>query len=179
MKNKKQRLIFRTIILVLLSSAIIYTLYVNISNDKEKAVAAVGKVAPDFVLKDLTGNSFQLSDYEGKGVFLNFWGTFCEPCKKEMPYMDNQYKVYREEGVEILAVNVGETKLAIERFAKQYDLSFPIIVDEDGEVQHAYGVLPLPATFLIDPEGKIVKYHTGELDEQTIQQYMELIKPKN
>ncbi|MCU9613749.1 thiol-disulfide oxidoreductase ResA [Caldibacillus lycopersici] len=174
--NKKNRQIRRTVILVLLAVAIIYTLYANFTKDDRK-VAAVGDKAPDFVLTDLDGKEYKLSDYKGKGVFLNFWGTYCKPCKKEMPYVDNQYKKYKEQGVEVLAVNVGETDLAIETFANQYGLSFPIVVDEDAEVQEAYGIYPLPATFLINPDGKIVKYITGEMNEQMVQQYMEMIKP--
>lgn len=141
-------------------------------------MAAIGEEAPDFVLKDLEGNEYKLSDYRGKGVFLNFWGTWCEPCKDEMPYMQNQYKKYKDKGVEIIAINVGETKIAIENFAKQYNLSFPIVVDESGEVQKAYGIFPLPATYLINSDGIIVDYIESTMTEEMVQQYMEKIKPE-
>lgn len=175
--SKRKRHTRRTIILSLLAAAIIYTLYANFTKDERK-VAAIGDTAPDFVLQDLEGNEYRLSDYRGKGVFLNFWGTYCKPCKDEMPYMDNQYQVYKDQGVEILAVNVGETNLAIETFQKQYNLSFPIIVDEAGEVQKAYGIYPLPATFLIDSKGNVVKYYDGPMDEELVKEFMEMIKPE-
>jgi peroxiredoxin len=177
MKNRKKRLTLRIVILTLLTIAIIYTLYANFTKDNRE-VAAIGEEAPDFVLKDLEGNEYQLSDLRGKGVFLNFWGTWCEPCKYEMPYMENQYHVYKDQGVEILAVNVGETDLAIETFAKQYNLTFPIIVDKGGAVQNAYGIFPLPATYLINPDGIIVDYIESSMTEEEVKQYMEKIKPK-
>ena len=88
--KRKNRLIIRTIVLLLLASAIVFTIA---TRDKVK-VLAVGDIAPDFELVDLEGNKHRLSDYKGEGVFLNFWGTWCGPCKKEMPYMENQYKEF-------------------------------------------------------------------------------------
>jgi len=154
-----------------------YTLYANFTKDDRK-VAAVGDEAPNFILKDMNGQEYKLSDYKGKGVFVNFWGTYCEPCKDEMPYINNQYKQYKNQGVEVLAINVGETDLAIKSFADEYQLSFPIVIDRKGDVQQAYRINPLPATFLINPEGEIVKYHTGPMDEQMVKEFMEMIKPQ-
>ncbi|KAF0816963.1 MULTISPECIES: thiol-disulfide oxidoreductase ResA [unclassified Cytobacillus] len=173
---KKQRLVMRTVILLVLGAAVAYTLYANFTKDKVQKVA-VGESAPDFVLTDMDGNKHRLSDYEGQGVFLNFWGTWCKPCEKEMPYMNNQYKQFKDEGVQVLAVNVGETDLAVNKFSERYDLSFPIVIDKNSQVQSAYGINPLPATFLIDKEGKVVKYITGEMTEEMIKNYMEQIKP--
>jgi peroxiredoxin len=172
---KNRRLIMRTFILVLLVGALGFTLYSNFFTSKE--LVEIGDEAPNFILTDINGNNVQLSDYKGKGVFLNFWGTWCKPCEKEMPYMNNQYKVYKEQGVEILAVNVGETKLAVEKFVKKYDLQFPTLLDNDGQVLEAYGVNPLPTTFLINKDGKIIEKITASLSEKTIKSYMEKIKP--
>lgn len=174
--TKNRRFVIRASILALLAIAVIYTLYANFTKENKDLVRE-GDMAPDFVLKDLDGKEYRLSDYRGKGVFLNFWGTYCKPCKKEMPYIDNQYKKYKDQGVEVIAVNVGETDLSIRNFVEQYNLSFPIVVDKDGEVQETYNIYPLPATFLINKDGKIVDYITGELNEEKIQQYMEKIKP--
>lgn len=173
---KKRRLVIRTVILLLLGAAVAYTLYANFTKDKVQKVA-IGEKAPDFVLTDMEGNTHRLSEYEGQGVFLNFWATWCKPCEREMPYMNNQYKQFKDQGVQIIAVNVGESELAVNKFAGKYDLSFPIVIDTDGQVQTAYGIGPLPATYLIDKEGKVVKYITGELTEEMIRGYMEQIKP--
>ncbi|WP_243290109.1 thiol-disulfide oxidoreductase ResA [Bacillus sp. FJAT-47783] len=172
---KRNRLIMRSAILFILLAALGYTLYANFIVSKEKV--QVGSKAPDFVLNDLQGDSYKLSDFAGKGVFINFWGTWCEPCKREMPYMERQYKHYKNEGVEILAINVGESKIAVENFANQHGLTFPIVLDKKMEVLNAYGVDPLPTTFLIDKNGKVVKIITGQMTERDVSNYMELIKP--
>jgi peroxiredoxin len=172
---KRQRLFIRTVILLLLAAALGYTLYTNFFTSKERV--AVGDEAPDFVLVDLNGKTYQLSDYRGKGVFLNFWGTYCKPCEKEMPYMNNLYKEYKNQGVEIIAVNVGESKLAVEKFAEKYQLDFPIVIDKDNQVLEAYDISPIPTTFLINKDGKIVEIITGTMTEQDIKNKLEKIKP--
>lgn len=172
---KKKRLIMRSFILFILTAALGYTLYSNFFHSKEKV--DVGSIAPDFVLNDLNGKKIQLSDYAGKGVFLNFWGTWCEPCKREMPYIERQYQYYKNHGVEVLAINVGESNLAVENFKEQYGLTFPILLDKKMEVLNAYGVDPLPTTFLIDKNGKVVKIITGSMTERDVRNYMESIKP--
>lgn len=173
---KKKRLLTRTIILLLLGSAVAYTLYANFTKDDVKKVA-IGQKAPDFILTDMNGEQHRLSDYEGQGVFLNFWGTYCKPCEREMPYMDNQYKQFKDKGVQVLAVNVSESELSVNKFIDRLNLSFPVVIDKNGQVQTAYGIGALPATFMIDKEGNVVKYHTGQLTEAMIKDLMEQVKP--
>ncbi|MFP7297793.1 thiol-disulfide oxidoreductase ResA [Neobacillus niacini] len=173
---KKRRLLMRTLILLVLGAAVVYTLYANLTKDDIQKVA-VGEEAPDFVLVDMDGKKHQLSDYKGQGVFLNFWGTWCKPCEREFPYINNQYNHYKEQGVQVLAVNISESDLAVNQFADRHKLDFPIVIDKDGQVQTAYNIGTLPATFLIDKNGKVVKYHTGQLLESTVREYMEKIKP--
>ncbi|MBA2873290.1 thiol-disulfide oxidoreductase ResA [Thermaerobacillus caldiproteolyticus] len=172
---KKQRLVVRTVILLLLLSAVGYTIYSNFFT--EKTSIKVGATAPDFVLTDLNGKSHRLSDYRGKGVFLNFWGTWCKPCEREMPYINRQYEAYKQQGVEVLAVNVGEPKLSVQKFIDQFGLTFPVAIDREDQVMNAYDIDQLPATFLIDKNGKIKKIITGTMTEEMVQQYMESIKP--
>jgi peroxiredoxin len=173
---KKRRLIMRTVILLVLAAAVVYTLYANFAKDHKQKVAE-GDAAPDFVLVDMQGNKHRLSDYRGQGVFLNFWGTWCPPCKKEMPYINNQYHQFKDNGVQVLSVDIQESELAVNQFIERLKLDFPIMIDKDKEVMTAYGVDYLPATFLIDKNGKVVKYSTGELTENKIREYMEKIKP--
>jgi peroxiredoxin len=173
--QKQQRLIMRTIVLLLLLAGVGYTIYSNFFTEKERV--KVGSTAPDFVLTDLSGKEHRLSDYRGKGVFLNFWGTWCKPCEKEMPYINSQYGVYKKQGVEVLAVNVGEPKLSVQKFADRFGLTFPIMIDREDQVMNAYDVDRLPATFLIDKNGKVKKIITGTMTEEMVKQYMESIKP--
>lgn len=174
---KKKRLIIRSVILVIMFAAISYTLYANFTKDKVGNLA-IGDKAPDFLLSEMNGNKHQLSEYEGKGVFLNFWGTWCKPCEREMPYMNNQYKVYKDQGVEILAINVGEPDFSINKFVEKHKLVFPILKDTNRDVMTLYNINPLPTTMLIDPSGTIIAIETGELSEERIIKMMESIKPQ-
>jgi peroxiredoxin len=174
--KKKRRLLIRSIILILLISAVVYTLYANFTKDERGQIQA-GDKAPDFVLTDMEGKKHKLSEYEGQGVFLNFWGTWCKPCEKEMPYMNNQYKQFEDQGVQVLAVNVSESEFLVNRFVSKHNLEFPIVIDKNGEVLNAYGVDPLPTTFLINPDGEVVKVITGTMTEEDIKEHMESITP--
>ncbi|KUP07820.1 thiol-disulfide oxidoreductase [Bacillus coahuilensis m2-6] len=175
--KKKKRLIMRSVILLILCGAIVYALYANYAKDN-KGTVEVGEKAPDFVLEDLNGTTHKLSDYEGKGVFLNFWGTYCKPCEEEMPYMDNQYATFKDQGVQILAVNVGESDFVVEKFVNKYDLKFPVLNDKDKDVQREYDVFNLPVTFLIDSNGIVTDILSGSLTEEMIKAHMESIQPQ-
>ncbi|RFU69052.1 thiol-disulfide oxidoreductase ResA [Bacillus sp. V59.32b] len=176
MEKKKRRLVLRTVILLLLGAALVYSLYANFTKDQDTSVK-MGSIPPDFVLTDMEGNKHRLSDYKGQGVLLNFWGTWCKPCEREMPYMDNQYKKYKDQGVQILAVNINESDYAVQSFVDKHKLTFPVLIDKGEEVRMAYDINPLPSTLLIDKEGKVVDFITGELTEKMIQEQMERIKP--
>ncbi len=176
-KTKQKRLIIRTVILVILVVAIVYTIYTNATKERT-AVLGIGDQAPDFALVDLEGKEHRLSDYKGQGVFLNFWGTWCKPCVKEMPAMDRQYEEYQHKGVQILAVNIAQSNLEVQNFADQYGLNFPIVIDKTKSVLHAYNIRPLPTTLLINPDGEIERIITGEMTEQDIASFMEQIKPE-
>jgi peroxiredoxin len=94
-----------------------------------------------------------------------------------MPYMDNQYEYYKTQGVEVLAVNIAESNVAVQSFVDKHDLSFPVVLDKDRQVLNAYGVGPLPTTFLINPEGEVVHITSGSLTERMVRDFMDQIKP--
>lgn len=175
-QSKQKRFYIRAVILVVLTLAIVFTIFSNVTKEKN-AVLQVGDKAPDFNVVDTNGEQHKLSDYKGQGIFLNFWGTWCKPCAKEMPAMDNQYNVYKDQGVQTLAINVGESDLKVNRFANRYGLTFPIAIDQNKSLLDSYNIDPLPTTFLISPEGKIEKIIKGEMTEQDIANFMEQIKP--
>ncbi|MCZ8538905.1 thiol-disulfide oxidoreductase ResA [Psychrobacillus psychrodurans] len=176
MDKKKKRFYMRTIILALMVVAIVFTIYTNLTKEKT-ALIQVGDDAPDFALVDMNGEKHQLSDYKGKGVFLNFWGTWCKPCEREFPLMDKQYQVYKDQGLEILAVNIGESDFAVQKFIDRKGLTFPVLIDDKKSVMETYKINPLPTTLLINPNGKIEKVITGEMSEEMIKDYMEQIIP--
>ncbi|WP_252314471.1 thiol-disulfide oxidoreductase ResA [Sinobaca sp. H24] len=176
MTKKRKRWFFRASLLSTIAMVLGYVFYTNVTGNEYVAIQE-GSTAPNFQLETLEGKTVELEDYRGQGVFLNFWGTYCPPCEEEMPYMDNQYQVFKDRGVEILAVDVGESNLAVERFVTRHNLSYPILMDREQDVLDLYGIGPLPTTLLIDQEGTVVHINTGGMTEETIQQYMERIEP--
>ncbi len=113
-------------------------------------------VAPDFSLADLDGNTHKLSDYRGKVVLLNFWATWCPPCRFEMPSMQNAWLQTKDQGIVILAIDVGEDEDTIFTFTGDYPVEFPLLLDRDSKVIRQWPVRGLPTTFVIDPDGRIV-----------------------
>lgn len=120
--------------------------------------------APDFTLLNAGGRKISLKDYRGKVVFLNFWATWCESCREEMPSMDRLYKEFRGQGLEIVAVNVKEKRQEALAFAKELKLTYPILLDPEGEVGLLYGAFGLPATYLIDRKGVVLARMFGSVD---------------
>ncbi|SDI56399.1 thiol-disulfide oxidoreductase ResA [Natribacillus halophilus] len=175
-KRKRRRLIMRTAILLTLTLGVGYVFYTNFIQ-AEPAAVSEGEQAPNFALENMDGERVELADYEGQGVFLNFWGTFCPPCEDEMPYMEDQHQQYADEDVEILAVNVGESELTIDRFAERHQLTFPLLKDENRDVLDQYGVGQLPATYLIDESGEVEHIRTGGMSEQHVIDFMEMVDP--
>jgi len=126
------------------------------------------KVLPrDFSLSVLEGETRSLGSYKGKVVFLNFWATWCGPCRSEMPSMESVYKKFRDKGLEILAVNCAEDKATVSSFMKSEGFTFPALLDLDGRVSLNYGVQSIPTTFLIDRDGMIVLRLVGSIDWNT------------
>ncbi|RLQ92798.1 thiol-disulfide oxidoreductase ResA [Planomicrobium sp. Y74] len=174
----KKRSILKTSFLVGIAALIIYVLYTNLSDIKKSGAAlSIGDDAPDFQLINLEGETVKLSDYRGQGVFLNFWATYCPPCKKEMPFMQNQYELFKEKGVTILTVDIAEPHPVVEKFAVKYGLTFPILLDLNQETMDLYDVAAIPVSFLIDENGKVVDRISSSLTESQIADYMEQIMP--
>jgi peroxiredoxin len=128
----------------------------------------VGAPAPDFTLKDLQGNAVTLSEFKGKVVFLNFWATWCPPCRVEMPSMERLYEVYGDRGFVMLAVNVEQAAEPVLAFLKENPHAFPILLDPDARVQRLYGVYRFPETFLIDQDGTVVEHYLGARDWSSV-----------
>lgn len=123
----------------------------------ETEKSEVGFKAPAFTARNLKGNRVQLADYKGKVVILNLWATWCGPCRVEMPGLENLYRRYRSEGLEILAVSLDKgAPEKVQTFTDEYRLSFPVLLDPDREVESRYHTLTIPTTYVIDKKGMIV-----------------------
>ncbi|MDO3676944.1 thiol-disulfide oxidoreductase ResA [Paenibacillus ehimensis] len=165
----------RALMLVLILFAVGYAVFQALAGNREEV--EVGKKAPDFTLTNLQGQTVQLSDYDGTGVLLNFWASWCDPCVNEMPLLNEAYG--RMPGVEILAVNMGETKEKASQFADRHRLKLPILLDSNGDVKKRYKIGGLPTTYLIDVKGRIVQKFSGELTRSEFIHFMERIQPKS
>lgn len=178
--RKRNRLIFRTIILVILVAAVIFALVANAKKDNH--IYKVGDQAPDFQLQQINENNeleaIRLSDLEGKGVMLNFWATYCKPCEKEMPYMEELYPQYKDQGIEIVAVSLDATEAVIHQFIEKYNLTFPIPHD-NNQVNDLYKIGPIPSTYFINAEGIIVEKVEGALTLERLEDYFKQILPEN
>lgn len=137
--------------------------YAILSTIFDEDVIQKGDVAPNFTAINLEGDTVSLDDFRGKGVILNFWASWCDPCKREMPRIDDAYNAGIIDNVEFLAINYKEAKITVDTFARQYEINFPILMDPDGTLSDRYNVFNLPATFVIDKDGKIVDRVVGEL----------------
>ena len=113
--------------------------------------------APDFTLEDMDAKKFSLKDYRGKVVLLNFWATWCPPCRREMPSMERLHQKFKGKDFAVLALNQMEDGDQVFTFTGDLgvDLSFPILFDKDSSVSRAYGVMGLPTTYLIDKKGNV------------------------
>ena len=116
---------------------------------------SVGNPAPDFQLSDLDGKTVSLSDFQGKPVLLNFWASWCRPCRTEMPYIQQVYEEWSDKGLVVLAINIGESASRVEEFLQRYNLYLPVLLDIRQVVAPKYNIIYIPATFLIDQDGII------------------------
>lgn len=110
-------------------------------------------LAPDFSLQDTEGKTHRLSDYRGKPVIINFWTTWCPPCREELPSMNRAWHQLEQEGVAMLAINMGEDEDTIFVFSADYPTDFPILMDQTGEVIEQWPVKGLPTTYVVAPDG--------------------------
>lgn len=193
-----KRNFFGLVLIVILAGIVIVNVLQDIREKKEETLAqeesltqsasdegsvksfseglSQGDIPPDFELKTLDGKTIRLSELKGEKVILNFWASWCPPCKAEMPHMENYYKTKaKEQNVEILAVNLtnverGANRLDIvKNFVNEYGLTFPILLDEKGEVGNIYQTITIPTSYMIDTKGLIHKKVIGPMDGEMIE----------
>jgi len=123
--------------------------------------AQVGKRAPDFQLPNLEGESVSLSDFQGKPVLLNFWATWCGPCRQEIPLIQGIFEERLDTGLVILTVNIGEAPSAVNNFMQSANFSFPVLLDTNQDVALEYNIRAIPTSFFINEDGIIQAIKVG------------------
>jgi len=136
------------------------------------ALIEVGDAAYDFSLNDLNGNTISLSDFRGRPVMLNFWATWCGPCRIEMPELQQTLHDYEGDELAILAINQEESHELVQEFFAEFDLSLTPLLDSEGTVGELYSIVNFPSTVFINPDGQVTAIHRGILGRSQIDQYL-------
>ena len=165
-------IIFRRILLVsILAMILIGSMTTTGCSEDLGAVrgAEIGNLAPDFQLDNLNGQPVSLNDFRGKPVLINFWATWCPPCRSEMPFIQDTFtdKKWIDEGLVVLAIDIGESPSTVREFVKNYGLTFPVLLDSTRDVSLEYYIRGIPTTFFIDREGIIQDIRIGPFSSVT------------
>lgn len=143
---------------------------------------APGDSAPAFTLKSLDGDPVSLAQFKGHPVVLNFWGTWCPPCRDEIPLLVEVYRANRDTGLVILAVNGRDQETstrAVRKFAEEFQISFPVLLDESGKVRKRYRLVGLPTTVFVGADGIVRAVNIGPLTAAALQQHLaEIMAPR-
>ncbi len=142
-------------------------------------IAKVGEPGPDFTLATLGGGQVKLGDLKGRPVLINFWATWCGPCRYEMPALEAMYQKYKGQGLVVIGVDVQEPENLVAAFVQQYGLTFPIALDSNGEVASIYRIRAYPTTYFVNPEGVIQDMHRGAMNQEIIEGYLRKIMPES
>lgn len=170
-----KKIIAPVLLLTLMTVMIVQAIGTDENKDQNASNStglSVGLKAPDFELENLTGEKIKLSDFQGKKVMLNFWATWCPPCKAEIPDMQ---KFHLEEGddIVILAINI-DTENDVAGFAKQMNVTFPILLDKQNNVNKVYQIISIPTSYFIDEKGLIQNKHIGAMDIKAMRKFMDM-----
>jgi cytochrome c biogenesis protein CcmG, thiol:disulfide interchange protein DsbE len=131
--------------------------------------ASTLRAAPDFSLTDLSGHQLRLSDYHGKVVVLDFWATWCDPCKREIPHFIEMQSVYGARGLQVLGVSMDDDEPSVREFQRQFKMNYPVALGSSELADQYGGILGLPITFVIDRNGRITARHIGATDASVLE----------
>lgn len=186
---KKNIIIWSIALLLVITAFFVTTNYgkASSSNQLVSANAAlvntttdglVNKKAIDFTLKDINGKDVSLSDFKGKNVYLNFFTTWCPPCRAEMPDIEKMYQKYRDKDFVVLAVNLGEDKDTVKKFFENNNLNFNVVLDQDQTVAQKYNITAIPVSVFIDKQGTVVAKKVGAMTENEMESYIKMLIDK-
>ncbi|MXZ48194.1 MAG: TlpA family protein disulfide reductase [Candidatus Dadabacteria bacterium] len=163
------------ILTVLIIALLAYTLWSGLSGKGgvQTPSQLVGRPAPEFVLRSFSGEKVRLSDFRGKTLLVNFWASWCHPCREEAPALERTYMSLSGNQVEFIGINIMDDRKSAEEYIKSFGGSFVNIYDPENRIHLDYGVGGVPETFFVNPEGIITGKHRGPLTEKMIMSYIE------
>jgi peroxiredoxin len=154
---------------LVLAVAVLFALWGDALNpNKGLGRPLPGELAPSFSAPDIEGDEFRLLDYRGEVVVLNFWATWCAECEDEIPEFESIWREVGADGVQFVGVAMNDSVAAVSAVARDQNVSFPLIVEEEGQITSSYGVTGVPETFIIDQDGKVAFIHVGVVDSDTL-----------
>ena len=142
----------------------------------EPAALRAGRPASDFSIQLFSGGFFRLADQRGKVVLVNFWASWCPPCREEAPALERAWQANKDKGVVLVGVDVWDTDTDARSFLRDFGITYPTGPDPNGEIAIDYGLTGVPETWFIDREGKLVRRWTGALTDQQISAFIEEAK---
>ncbi|UCC16166.1 MAG: redoxin domain-containing protein [Dehalococcoidales bacterium] len=167
--NKTGRWPLAALVFIVIAALVIFTGCMGESTSD----LSIGSKSPDFELYDLEGNIHKLSDYKGTPVLLNFWATWCGPCRSEMPHLEEIYGEWKDKDLTFFAINVGESSVDVISFMDYFGFSMPVLLDSAKTVSRKYGVSGIPTTYFIDEDGIIQSRVAGAFpDRERIEKYV-------
>lgn len=163
------------ILIVLIIALLAYTLWNGLSERGSIEIPSqlVGRAAPEFSLKSFNGDEVKLSDFRGKTLLVNFWASWCHPCREEAPALERTYMSLSRDQVEFIGINIMDDRKSAEEYIKSFGGTFVNIYDPENRIHLDYGVGGVPETFFVNPDGIITGKHRGPLTEKMIMNYIE------
>ena len=160
-------------VLLIAGGVLLLFMWILLRHRSAEHIGTSGQPAPGFTLTDVSGQRLSLSEYRGKVVILDFWATWCAPCKEEIPYFVDMQNRLGPRGLQILGISMDDDERPVRAFQQQFKMNYPVAVGTTQLAEQYGGVLGLPITFVIDPQGRIVSRHIGQTSPSVFESEVE------
>ncbi len=166
--------VFAVLVLALFA-VLAYGLANRSSATGRSGMTRIGKPAPQFAMQLLDGGEFRLSDHEGRPLIINFWASWCPPCRQESPAFERQWRRYRDTGIQFVGVDIQDDVSDAEAYVREFGLTFPNGLDPDGKITIDYGVIGLPVTFFVGSSGIVEGRWVGAIPEEKLEEWVKTL----
>ena len=164
-----------TVLVLALFAVLAYGLANRSAATGRSGMTRVGKPTPEFAMQLLDGGEFRLSDHEGDALVINFWASWCPPCRQESPGFERQWRRYRDTGIQFVGVDIQDDVSDAEAYVREFGLTFPNGLDPDGKITIDYGVIGLPVTFFVGSSGIVEGRWVGAIPEDKLEEWVKTL----